>query len=597
MISPESKKIFSNAKRNGFLLLFLFFMLSVSAQNETRQRAFALNRDLGRGINFMASKINRNYQSPYDFRLIRKNKFTHVRIGSLMWMESNTGGAPDYTIHPEKLQQYQNAVDWALQQGLMVVIDPIHSWNDFADSDLPRLLQLWKQIALHFAGYPVDSVAFEIINEPRSNVDMKPVIRQCIDTIRSIRGNEKRIIIVSGKGFSTRQALINAFNNNVFPPDDPYLIGTFHYYDPRTFTKQGAAGNVYWAAHGDNDPDWEVTTRAFDAVTQADSSWAIRNHTSPLPVYCGEFGVDNGAPRADRIRWLWWIRTVSEAHRFSNALWNLYNDAPASKGLGPWTSLQRDDPSTRTLDQQVLIPYRNRYEGEKALMSQHVTAEYLKGSSDDSVAVFRDAIAGDRLTLPEVYIPHGGNFQVTFRYQNLSGDTLLCRLGSLTPNRSTDSVCVKIPPTGEKWTAVTLLLHFSTGLHNSLRFTLLSQAQNFLIDYFAVTKEVYYDHLFPAVHVKALVYENPTGVKTFSARREINLYPNPAHRQITLEASRRELEKVHLFNLYGQPLPLMIKNISAGRLTLDIDSLKQGFYLIKTPHMATLFYKTQKKGL
>ncbi len=69
-------------------LLFLIFLIPAmvcQAQNGNRQAAFEFNKRLGRGINFMANKINQNYQSPYDFKLIRKNKFTHVRIGSLMW--------------------------------------------------------------------------------------------------------------------------------------------------------------------------------------------------------------------------------------------------------------------------------------------------------------------------------------------------------------------------------------------------------------------------------------------------------------------------------------------------------------------------------
>ena len=47
------------------------------------------NNKPGCGINYMTSKIKRNNQAPYDFELIRKNKFTHVRPGSLLWKDVN----------------------------------------------------------------------------------------------------------------------------------------------------------------------------------------------------------------------------------------------------------------------------------------------------------------------------------------------------------------------------------------------------------------------------------------------------------------------------------------------------------------------------
>ena len=48
--------------------------------------------------------------------------------------------------------------------------------------------------------------------------------------------NESRQVIVSGEGFSTRGALISAFEQDLL---DNNLIATFHYYHPFSFTKQG----------------------------------------------------------------------------------------------------------------------------------------------------------------------------------------------------------------------------------------------------------------------------------------------------------------------------------------------------------------------
>ena len=84
----------------------------------------------------------------------------------------------------------------------------------------------------------------EIANEPRSYHNAQEIISTGLSAIRGISGNETRMVIICGDGFSTRQALIDEFDNNNIPVDDNYLIGTFHYYDPFDFTKQGAADRV-----------------------------------------------------------------------------------------------------------------------------------------------------------------------------------------------------------------------------------------------------------------------------------------------------------------------------------------------------------------
>ena len=122
------------------------------------------------------------------------------------------------------------------------------------------------------------------------------------------------------------QNSVDEFDNNRIPLDDPYLIGTFHYYDPFTFTKQGAndvaAGRIPGNTWGTTNEFLEVETD-FDAVMSANMSWAARNNTQPLPIYMGEFGVDNEADNhhSDRKKWLSWIRMQAERETTSSSLY------------------------------------------------------------------------------------------------------------------------------------------------------------------------------------------------------------------------------------------------------------------------------------
>ena len=94
------------------------------------------------------------------------------------------------------------------------------------------------------------------------------------------------MVIICGDGFSTRQALIDEFDNNNIPLDDNYLIGTFHYYDPFDFTKQGAADRTPGITWGSESEFQQVETH-FDQVVTANNNWAARNNTRPLPIYLG----------------------------------------------------------------------------------------------------------------------------------------------------------------------------------------------------------------------------------------------------------------------------------------------------------------------
>lgn len=61
---------------------------------------------------------------------------------------------------------------------------------------------------------------------------------------------------------------------------------------------------------------------------------------------------------------------------------------------------------------------------------------------------------------------------------------------------------------------------------------------------------------------------------------ETNLYPNPAQNQITIESSEM-ISAVEIYSLAGA-LVLNNSNIATSKITLSIDELKTGIYLVKT---------------
>lgn len=559
------------------LLLSLLGLMCYKSRGQVdstfRVDAFRFNQKLGRGVNFMASKINLNHHHPLDFKLIRENHFMHVRLGSRLWQ--HFGSAPDYTIDANRLQAYKNAIDWALAEGLMVVVDPIHYWRNYTDADLPILMKLWEQIGTMCANYPLDKVALEIMNEPESySIDLKAIIDSSLHIIRNISGNEKRIVIVSGQSFSTRQALIDAFKNNVvFPTQDPYLIGTFHYYDPRSFTKQGAAGNIYWADGGNSDSDWQDMASAFDEVVTANENWASRNHTMPLPIYCGEYGVDNGAPSTDRIRWHGWVRMKSEERNFSHAIWNLYNNSPSSKGLGPWTSLEINDPSKRTLDQNILNPIRNRYEMESGLYSGSVTSLSMSDCSNATVASFQGN-AENSLKITSIYLAKEDRYDIYLRFQNNHNKAFTSTISSIlnTNGRVYDSARLDFPPTRGNWLSGHFSLNFPAGQFNQLQIEVDGGNDMLFMDFMAITQGRFCEHVYPDSIIDLKV---PSGVVQSvdpAEGKHFKVYPNPASDTILIQG---EFDSWKLMDIEGT-------KIGSGKMAkIKVSSYQAGIYILQ----------------
>jgi hypothetical protein len=448
-------------------------VLQENAPVAQRAASFEMVRRLGTGNNFMAAKAIQGHGAPEDYTLLNSHHFSHCRIGYKM--DEKAGAGPSYTLPTLDLQRLQDLVDSCLAEGLIAIVDPVHNWANgpgYTDpADVPKLQKIWEQVASHFAGYPLDRVVFEIMNEPNNGDNITNIITTGLAAIRTVPGNEQRQVIVSGEGFSTRQALINAFNDDEIPTDDPNLIGTFHYYDPRPFTKQGDPSgpltNINWGSSADiGDVD-----AAFDEVVAANSAWATRNSTEPLPIYMGEFGVDNFALEADRKRWLARIRMAAENHGFAAAHWNMYQNSDSAKGMGPWGSTYINNPGLRSFDAAPAEALITRYEAEEATLSGGVVSSADQpGFSGSGYAAYPPATGANIYCEVNGYIPTDGGYIVEIHYAAAFATTLT--LTTLNNTAATvDSQAVLFPATGgaNSWATLEVPLTFEAGEDARLR--------------------------------------------------------------------------------------------------------------------------------
>jgi endoglucanase len=235
-----------------------------------------------------------------------------------------TGGAPDYNLDPLFLDFLDDAVGWAEDLGLHLILDN-HTFdvNSNTDPDVGTILEkVWTQMAMHYRD-AYGKLYYEVLNEPHGIDDntWNTIQQGVIDAIRKV--DSTHTIIVGGAGW-------NSYNNLSAIPAyaDTNLIYTFHFYDPFLFTHQGAGwvtpsmeplSGVPYPYHADSMPalpaslvgtwvgsaynDYPNTGNDEKVKELLDIAISFSNERQ-VPIYCGELGVYiPNSKNDDRVRW------------------------------------------------------------------------------------------------------------------------------------------------------------------------------------------------------------------------------------------------------------------------------------------------------
>jgi endoglucanase len=284
--------------------------------------AFAMNARLGRGINLgnaleapREGEWGVTLQADY-FRLIREQGFDSVRI-PIRW-SAYAAHEPPYTINPKFFARVDWAVEQARSNDLAVIINVHHYEEIIPDpaGQRERYLAIWAQIAEHYRAMPKE-VLFELLNEPYGDAMSEPVWEDLAGAaLAKVREtNPTRYVVIGAVNWNSVDALPNLH----LPDDDPYLIGTFHYYLPFNFTHQGAEwveGSGAWLG-----ATWQGTETEKAAVL-ADLDKAARwSKRYNRPVLMGEFGAYSKAEMSSRARWTAFVARAAEERGFSWAYW------------------------------------------------------------------------------------------------------------------------------------------------------------------------------------------------------------------------------------------------------------------------------------
>jgi len=348
------------------ILLCLLLSVSALAQNNSslaQQRA----RHLRRGINlsewFAQVYDPKGYTKEHlvgwvtadDVASIKSMGFDHVRlsINPAPMMHHNEADR----IPGDYLGYLDGAVKMVLDHGLAVILD-MHPDSDFKaklvqrDDEVEQFSDFWRALARHYSTYDPEMVYFEILNEPefRDRYRWAGVQAKLAAAIRD--GAPKHTIIAAGANWSDIDDLLE-----LTPLSDPNVIYNFHFYDPHTFTHQGATwGENYWHFEtklaypaemhnaeqvASEQPDrlnrlrvlryaldhWDANRIAVE-IGQA-AEWA--KHWN-VPLTCNEFGVyRRDSDPQDRARWIHDVRATLEHDGIG---WNMWDYGARDDGGG-----------------------------------------------------------------------------------------------------------------------------------------------------------------------------------------------------------------------------------------------------------------------
>jgi endoglucanase len=313
-------RIKSRALRAAMLLasaLGLFAALTAHGQpTDNAKNAFRVNERLGRGVNIEGY----GGMTAAHYEAIRDAGFKNVRIPIHPF--SQTLGGETHLLKPSFLKTLDQAVDMALANKLMPIID-FHEHNAMQKDPLgrkPMFLAIWKQLAEHYKDAP-DEVLFEIANEP----NMRPDIWNAMhgEAYRMIRQANPRRTLLIGPIYGNQ---IKYLKDLQLPEEDRNIIVTIHYYMPIQFTHQGAEwspknkdlSGIEWP---NSDSGEQAIKDDFDMAQE----WS-KSHGCPL--HLGEFGVYSKAGMDSRIRWTRFVARQAEERKWSWSYWEL------SQGFG-----------------------------------------------------------------------------------------------------------------------------------------------------------------------------------------------------------------------------------------------------------------------
>jgi len=350
------------AKNQVFLILAVFFMTTYGvSQNSIQNPAGFL---IKKGVN-LSHWLSQNFGwSPKatfiterDIKFIDSIGYDHVRIPideQEMWDDN---GKPI----EESFNYLTQCLDWSAKYNLRAIVDlhiiRSHYFNAANEGGANTLwtdtnaqntfLKLWTEISYRLKKYPVNMVAYELMNEPvaENPNDWNKLIGKAVNTIRALEPN--RVIIIGSNMWQIPQT----FPFLKVPVNDKNIILSTHTYSPMHFTHHLAnwvsfknyTGPVHYPGQVVTEADYKkyvdksdsVFIKAMQGSQEVYNKQKLADELLPairkakelnLQLYCGEFGCLPHVERTDRLNYYNDIVSVFNENNIAYCNWEYKGD-------------------------------------------------------------------------------------------------------------------------------------------------------------------------------------------------------------------------------------------------------------------------------
>jgi endoglucanase len=257
-----------------------------------------------------------------------------------------------YSYQESGLNYIDNCLSWCKEKSLNLVLDlhraPGYSFDATLGSNTlflsneaqQRLIALWEAMINRYSNIEGPKIIFELLNEivlPNST-PWNILAHKLHKAIREI--NREAKLMVGGNEWNSVNTL-----NEIDLFDDPSVFYTFHFYEPLLFTHQKA----YWTDEirlYDKALTYPGMITELEIFLQKNPQFGkrlnryiglhmneigLRKDLEPAlsfasatnkPLYCGEFGVIDRAPKDSRIRWYKDILQIFREYKIGYACWS-----------------------------------------------------------------------------------------------------------------------------------------------------------------------------------------------------------------------------------------------------------------------------------
>ncbi len=330
-------------------IMLITSSLSIPLSSPSSANKFVFKR--GTNISHWLSQSNargeqrKNYFTEKDVKYLSGIGFDHLRIPideEQMWND-------DGSENDEGFSLLKQALDWCKKYNLDAIVDlHILRSHHFNQKEKPlwtkpeaqeRFFQCWRDLSKELRNYPVEDVAYELMNEPVADdpEDWNRLVKKVIPIIREA---EPARIIVLG---SNRWQSANTFDQLYIPENDPNLILSFHMYEPFLLTHHTASwtrikdykGPVNYPGVIVKEEDLKgLPDTLLTEILRNKNSYnidSIRHHFMKpiaiakkynLPLDCGEWGCLNTVPDEARLQWYRDMVTVLEENNIGWSTWD-----------------------------------------------------------------------------------------------------------------------------------------------------------------------------------------------------------------------------------------------------------------------------------